>query len=370
MFMKSGVCFANLDLDVNEGIYKKIVAEAKAVSNKLGCCILVMKKGKHCISYLLNSGNVAEVKEHNSDAISYVMQYMNENDVDCIYIRHTIPSIRYINMIKMAHKKGIKLIYEIPTYPYFGEQFKTSKRKYRAVAKIIIDCIFWPIIYYYVDLIPVMRSSTKVHLYKKMISITNGLDITGVEVKSNGQDNRSVFSMVAVGTLFPYHGYDRVLLGMKECNEKIKGVSVHFYVIGESETINELKLEAVSLGLNNVHFLGKKNTDELNKLYFKFDVGLGCLALHRRNADIDTTLKIIEYYCRGIPVVTSGISPMDNILNCTIHVHDDESPINIEEIYDQFRKMSKYRNKEISACARNIFTWNSIISKVIENVLK
>lgn len=45
-------------------------------------------------------------------------------------------------------------------------------------------------------------------------------------------------------------------------------------------------------------------------MYEEFDVGLGCLALHRRNADIDTTLKIIEYYCRGVPVVTSGKEPI------------------------------------------------------------
>ena len=204
-------------------------------------------------------------------------------------------------------------------------------------------------------------------MYKKMIEINNGAFVENIKEKKYKKNN-NIFSLVAVGTLYPYHGYDRILQGLKNCNETINGKKVEFNIIGKSQTIDELKDKVFELGLKNVKFWGIKNVDEMNKLFDNFDVGLGCLALHRRNADIDTTIKIIEYYCRGITVVTSGISPMDNIISSnTIVIQDSEEAINIEEIYNKYIKIKDEEKIKVAQKAKKIFSWKTIMKEMLNS---
>lgn len=142
------------------------------------------------------------------------------------------------------------------------------------------------------------------------------------------------------------------------------GHPVEFHVVGASQTINELKEQAQKLGLKRVVFHGMKTTDELNEMYEKFDVGLGCLALHRRNADIDTTLKIIEYYCRGVPVVTSGKSPYKNPA-VTIQIPDGEDPVDIKSIYSEWKSIDKDELRALSEQAKKEFSWDFIMKQLL-----
>ena len=138
------------------------------------------------------------------------------------------------------------------------------------------------------------------------------------------------------------------VLRLKQCHEEADGVPVEFHIVGSSYTIDQLKKAASDYGLKRVVFHGIKTTDELNEMYEAFDVGLGCLALHRRNADIDTTLKIIEYYCRGIPAVTSGTGPYRDA-SMTIKVPDNEEEVDIGEIYSAWKKIPRESLLQLSA---------------------
>lgn len=355
---------ANIELNENEGIYKKVVAEASAINAVLGSCDLITRfDGKAKVRYADGQTWSGE-----KTVLDYVKACIDEGKVDFLYIRHMIPSPKLISLLKSAKKRNICIYYEIPTYPYFGEQFKASRRKHRAIIKIGLDIIFWPLIYKNIDKLVVIRSSTKAKEYSKMIEITNGVRVDNIQEKTYTRQEPDVFRMVAVGTLFPYHGYDRILRGMASCNEKIENIRVEFHVVGSSQTIDDLHRTADTLKLKNVFFHGIKSTEELNEMYEKFDVGLGCLALHRRNANIDTTLKIIEYYCRGVPVVSSGITPMDNInKQFTIHVDDSETPIDISKLYNQYLNISMEEKKDISKVAKNVFSWNSIMKKILKD---
>ncbi len=355
---------ANLDLSETEGIYKKVNAQAEAVGQAVGMCDIVTRKGKKAKIRNCETGKTIVSDE---DFLDYVLKQINSSDIQLIYVRHMIPSFKLIKVLKAAQKKGIKIYYEIPTYPYFGEQIKVSKRKHRAIAKVSIDIFFWPMIYKHIDKLVVIRSSSKAKKYSKMVEITNGVKTDGIvskEYNKNNSENNKVFRMVAVGTLYPYHGYDRIIKGLQLCNEQINDVTVEFHVVGSSFTIDELKDKVNKMGLKHVIFHGVKTTEELNELYDQFDVGLGCLALHRRNADIDTTLKIIEYYCRGVPVITSGKSPLLD-KRFTLTVADNESAIDIKQIYDYFCKIDNQSLVQLSDIAKNQFSWNNIMHRLL-----
>ncbi|MDM0906262.1 glycosyltransferase [Clostridium perfringens] len=356
---------ANLQLNENEGIYKKIMAQAKGIADSVGKCHLITKNESGSKIY-----DVVNQKLEKKDISIFdaAKLYIEENDISVIYIRHMIPTFKLLSFLKMSKKKGILIYYEIPTYPYFAEQIRTSRRKHRAIIRLALDIIFWPFIYLNIHHLVIIKSNSKVKIYKKMVEITNGAFIDNIVSKKYNLIPNNIFSMVAVGTLYPYHGYDRVLKGLKNCNERVDGKIVEFNVVGSSDTINDLKKQANNLGLKHVKFLGIKSTEELNYLYEKFDIGLGCLALHRRNADIDTTIKIIEYYCRGVPVVTSGSSPMDSYCEkYTVHVEDSEEPIDIGKIYQQYSKLTYKDKVNISKLGNSIFSWNNIMNKLLKS---
>lgn len=41
-----------------------------------------------------------------------------------------------------------------------------------------------------------------------------------------------IFKLVGVGTIYKYHGYDRVINAIKRCNGMIDGKKVRFHIIG------------------------------------------------------------------------------------------------------------------------------------------
>ncbi|ADU27855.1 glycosyltransferase [Ethanoligenens harbinense] len=356
---------ANLELNKNEGIYQKICAEATAIGNVIGRCTLLTRLQD--ASILLDTGT-GESVEVDQSLLNCAKTLIDHKEINLVYIRLMVPGFGLIQLMRKARKKGAKIYYEIPTYPYFAEQFRASKKKYRAAMKISLDCLFFPFINYLCERIVVIKSNTNVHMFHKMVEITNGVQTENITSKNYQTQWDGTFRMVAVGTLYPYHGYDRVLLGLAKCEEQINGIPVEFHVVGESSTINDLRKLTRHLGLKRVKFYGIKSTDELNCMYDQFDVGLGCLALHRRNANIDTTLKIIEYYCRGVPVVTSGLSPLEE-KDYTIHVTDGEDALNIQEIFDIWCRMKREKLEDLAEIAKKRFSWNRIMGKLLENGL-
>ena len=358
---------ANIELNENDGIYKKIMAQKKKKKNSSeGWLITKRSNGARVYDYQANIENTS-----NENIFETSKKTILEHKIGLLYIRHMIPSIKLIKFLIWSKNRKIKIFYEIPTYPFFAEQFRTAKKKSRAIAKIILNIIFFPFIYKNIDRLVVIKSNTKARMLPKMIEITNGVGTEDIIPKSyTNKDESNIFRMVAVGTIYPYHGYDRILKGLSECNEKIGDVIVEFHVVGESYTIDELKNQVKKMGLKHVVFHGIKSTSELNKLYDKFDVGLGCLALYKRNANIDTTLNIIEYYCRGIPVVTSGTSPMEKYQSdTTIYVSNNSKSIDIKRIYEQFKNIKASELKKISSIAKDKFSWNYIMSELLREVL-
>lgn len=353
---------ANLEIHPTEGIYKKILAQSEALGEIVGECDLVIRSGKNAF-VKKQSDQIGAEKQ--IAFLEYVKKEIENNSIACMYIRHMIPSLKLISVLKVAKNKGIRIFYEIPTYPYFTEQYRSSKKKYRAIAKISLDILFWPYIYKYIDKLVVIRSKSKAKHFKKMVEITNGVDIDKIAKKDYSKSkDQKVIRLVAVGTIYPYHGYDRLLMGLAECNEKVKDIIIELHVIGASDTIEDLQDQANTQNLKHVFFHGVKTTEELNEMYDAYDIGVGCLALHRRNADIDTTLKIIEYYCRGLPVITSGISPMDEEESCTIHICDNEEAIDISEIVREYESIEYDVLCKISEIACEKFSWKSIMKKV------
>lgn len=364
-----GIFYCALSLTPNEGISKKIYAQAAAISSSLGKCTLISKEQSGSATSIVEfiDGQIETSNIKQISAIDYLKLQAESSGVDYLYVRHlNIPNFRMLSVLKIAVNRNIKIIYEIPTYPFFYEQIASSRKKVRAIAKVALNVVYLPCAYRYCDTVAAVVSDTTVHKPNKMIEVTNAADANSIQITNYSALPSDVFRIGAVGTLYPYHGYDRVLYGLSQCGEQIDGIPVEFHIIGESQTTCDLENLANKLNLKRVTFHGKKNSDELNEMFSQYHVGVGCLALFRKHANVDTSLKIIEYWDRGLPSVSCGRVPIDKEYRDTvIEVPADESPIDIRSIFEQCKSVSPNHLFDLARYSRARYTWENIMSTLL-----
>jgi len=357
----SSIFVANFIVGEKEGIYKKIYAEAKVLKQMYGECYLVLKTKKGCKVISVGDGSQYEF---GISVLHKTKELVKKLHLELIYVRAMIPNPVLINVLRIAKKNKMRIIYEIPTYPYFAEMYRMAKKKYRALIKIMLDVIYNPIIFHYAERILIVKSNSQKRIHKKMVEMCNGLNVDDVESKVYATPKAlNELNLVAVGTIYPYHGYDRLIEGMRLCNEKIDGIDLKLHFIGASETMNKLEELSKKYQLKHVFFYGEKTTKELNEMYKDFDIGVGCLGLHRKNADIDTSLKVIEYYCRGVPVISSAQCLEERY---TLFVSADDSPINMKEVVDFYRGVvDSNEYKDLSVKSKLKYSWEAVLGKAL-----
>lgn len=373
----SAILIANIEDNNIEGIPKKIKYQACALSKIKGKCELLLKEKGYIVKYFYLKGKLIEKTKLNNVEIigSYKLDILLYKEgakliekglCDTLYIRHSLkPNFSLLNLLVKAKKAKVEIFYELPTYPYFGEQFKESNNKLKTSIRLGYELIFWPVIYVCITKLIVVVSNSKAYKLKKMHTITNGIYYGNIGIKTHIY-NQETYNIIGIGTIFKYHGYEKVLYSIKENKGKIHNKLIQFHIVGESDEIENLKKLSINLGIDkNIIFHGKKFGKELDEIFNESDVAMGCLSLYRRNADIDTTLKVVEYMVRGIPFVTSGIIVNKDIDNTYLSVNNDNSPLQLSEIFNFTENMSQEKLYESAINARRIFSWDNILGEIV-----
>ena len=363
--MSKAIFICDVPIDHQEGIFKKVYEQARVISKIIGECVFFSQTRQKCSSIKFLDGIEKKVIDIESfyDRVFYEL-----NGGDVIYIRHKFPSLKMLSLLIRAKKSCSKLFYEIPTYPYFGEQIKVSPHKFRTAIRILIDILAWPLIYYCVDSLIVIRSNTRARIYKKMHLIPNGIAVSNI-FPFQIMEHPGEINLIVVGTLYSYHGIDRLVNSLKKyyANEKKDKISLH--IVGSSREIDLIKQNVKKERVPNIFFYGKMNSIELSNFYSKMDIGVGCLALYRRNADVDTTLKAVEYLCYGLPVVTSGSLMLedDEIKKMMISVSNDSENISLESIVRQYKRIGIKDRFMAQNLALAELTWDGIFKRILKS---
>lgn len=375
--------FADIEKRLSDGIYKKICSQAKAFSS-YGKCTLLYHYNNSIYADIYESGIIScsnELLKYNTNSsfkinkkmIKIIFEIIKKDRFDLFYYRHSLkPSYSLHRLFKKCKKNGIKVICEIPTYPYFYEQVNNSNHKFVTFNKMLVDHFLWIINYRNIDLIVTILSNSKKRVFKKMFIIENAIDKNNVKLIDYKDSNKNIFNIIGVGTIFKYHGYDRIINQLYECKGKLSnGNKVIFHIVGDSDEINNLRKKSISMGItDNVVFYGKKYSNELDGIFSEMDMAVGCIALYRRHANIDTTLKVIEYTCRGIPFVTSGQAPSlkenDNIL--ALKISNNDANINFDEWKLFCDNLGNKEKGEYAKKALEYFTWENNIERIINKI--
>lgn len=325
----------------------KLLIENKNIYFNNSCLYSNLKKPIYMTFFLILNRKFNEIKD----------------DYDFVYIRFSRNNIFYYQLVKKFSKENIKVITEIPTYPY-DEEFERNTKQYiyRQLDKLITKNL-----YKYV-----YRISTT-NDYKEIfniptIQIRNAVNFEKIK-KVKNKDKHNSINLVGIANLAKWHGYDRIIEGLSIYNiEKNKNYDrdVHFYIVGEGTEKEKLEQLVDKLNLRDkVFFLGAKSGASLDELFDKMDLGVSSLALHRAGGGHDP-IKTKEFLARGIPVI---LGYEDKLVNMTLpfvlKVNSSEEAIEISKIVDRFESIIE-NSEDIRRYAQEHLTWQQQMKKIIE----
>lgn len=269
-------------------------------------------------------------------------KYQGEYDgADFIYmrqVRHDYPFVRYLKQIK-KHNPNIKIIYEIPTYPYEFESRITPKNCHVTIK----DRLNRRKLKKYVDRIVTFYDQEKIFGIPT-IKLQNGFDFSALTINDEMIDKNAVH-IIEVSTTASWHGYDRMIEGLYRYYSNGGQVDIKFHMVGDPlpelvDLVHQYLLE------DHVIFHGRQSGEALDQIYNQCVLGIDVLGGHRKDYPISSSLKSREYAAKGLPLVTSSpVDYMDEAFEYQLVIPYDDSPVDISTVIDFLHKC--YRNKDV-----------------------
>lgn len=358
------------------GISKKIhyqVNGLKEAGHKVDLCYYTVGPNGHRLRMInediiedYGCGKLSPIKKR----ICYetISQYIISQKIQLVYMRsdhNANPfTIHFLHKIK---RHGVKVVMEIPTYPYdqeykgFPLQSQIELRTDQCFRKYLAKQLFRISTFSDYDTI----------FGAKTIKISNGIDFSQIKLKTEQREPSSPFHLIGVAEVHYWHGFDRVMKGIGEYYQHSHDREVYFHVVGgvgSSEMsifesiIQEYKIKKYII------FHGQLFGDKLDEVFEQANFGIASLARHRSHITNIKTLKNREYAARGIPFIYSEIDSDFENKPYILKALADESTINISEIISFYEKCN-YTPYEIRNSIENL-SWVNQMQKVVDEVLR
>ena len=368
------VCYMNLNSSGTIGIKNKIINQIKAMEDSGIRVCYIWPEGKHINS---NMGENAFSDFSNVDRAALSIA----DDFDAAYIRlNCTVSASQLLLIQKLKKRGAKVLFEVPTYPFDGEIIgsikndikKGKKRKaYKAAKKFVKYKIRSLQVHKYVDRV-VTYSDDKRIWGIKTINIQNGVNADDVRI-SNRKSQAQEMHAICVSSCAYWHGYDRFIAGLGKYYETPHDVDVYLDVVGDGGAIVEYKYLSQKYNIEDkVLFHGKLCGDELEAIYDQADIALDAMGRHRSGVKYNSSLKGKEYLAKGLPIVSGVRTELDKAEDFPFYyrVPANDSPINIGEVLEFYKKILEipYYKITIREYAEKYFSFEYTLRNVISYI--
>jgi len=278
--------------------------------------------------------------------LSAIIKKINAGErYDFVYIRKGLIDKEYVHQLCTIKRSSpnTKILLEIPTYPYDGEipfydyPFLHNDRLARKDLSYCVDRI-------------VTYSEDEEIFGVPTIQIHNGADYTNTPVRSCKKHEG--INLIAVALFDSWHGYDRVIRGMKMDFYKVMDNNLHLWLVGNGRAVRTYKKLVNRYRLSDyVHFCGLKSGAELTEIYDSSDIGLDAMGRHRGGVYYNSTLKGKEYCARGIPSISGVRTELDAEPGFPyyLRVPADDSPVSVDDILAFYHKIYDDKNPETVA---------------------
>jgi glycosyltransferase involved in cell wall biosynthesis len=340
--MSKSLYLAHWDMVGGDGITKKIRAQISALN----------EVHKHCDFVILGQKSVYSNVTSKSTLRDIVRDLARRYDF--VYVRNCNGYGTLKLLYILGNINSERVVYEIPTYPYWGEIVSLTTKLEYLFKKLFIR--------FFIDKIVYIGSAEEKIWGVTATSITNCISwpIEPVTLIKKKIEDENV-QVVGVASQAIWHGYDRFIEGMSIYPKS----NVIFHIVGDGPSLIELKSLVQRLNLtDNVIFHGRLDGEELNHLLLNMDCGIDSLARHRVGVTHNSSLKAKEYLAYGLPVVMSHIDLSILNLDFVMRVSESDTPISVDNILDLVRD-NKTCKTQIQDFAYDNFSWVSVFSELV-----
>ncbi|MBK8785157.1 MAG: hypothetical protein IPN43_01365 [Chitinophagaceae bacterium] len=233
---------------------------------------------------------------------SVFSKQVSSNNYDVVYVRiHyfvTFGLLRFLKKIKRTNK-SVRIYIEIPTFP-FDKELKSKVYRFRnQVNRLTI-----PLLKKYVTKI-VTLSTHDIIWGIPTVRISNGFlpavtDRELVRRQPNVPDNEFHIAMIA--QFNDWHAADILVKSLKAYTLTSGPVTIKIHFIGKmiAKVIEMVKQENLQ---HDIIFHEEMDANEIAMFLNNIHVCVGTLGHHRKNIQLDSSLKNREYAFSGMPMI-------------------------------------------------------------------
>jgi hypothetical protein len=382
-----GIYLSNLEPAKAKGYEAKILGQIQGF-NKLGADMdLIYLASDNKVVLKKYSATKAEIEEQtlskfiNNLLLKRIALYKNALQIikrkvhDFLYLRHPRSDPLYIYFLKRVKElnPNLVIISEIPTYPYDREYINCNSLKDKLL--ILLDRITRNKLKKYIDRIVVIAYEGDV-FGTPSINITNGIDTSSIKPISNPRSITDEISLIGVGNVDFWHGYDRVIYGLKDYyNNHNTQLKITFDIVSPvREEVKNLQEITTELGLSEyVIFHDKKDGEELDELFDRCHLAVGDLGSYRKGLKQTAALKVRDYSARGIPFISSVEDPdFSSDFPYILKLSADNEPVNMLQVIDFIKniQLDLQHSSKLRDYATQNLDWSIKLKPVIEIIKK
>lgn len=329
------------------GVERKVRAQCKALQQYLDCELVILPPVQY-------SGGVAEkiIRRLPLTAAWRKWKYKGEfNDADYLYIRqvyHDASFARYLRAIRRQNPK-IKIIYEVPTYPYDQQTtwtvssapFRIKERVNRRRVANLVDRI---VTFYGQEEIwgvPCFR-------------LINGFDFSSVSLSPRVLTKE--IHIVSVAQTAFWHGYQYMIVGLRDYYAAGGEENIIYHMVGNALPEHIRTVENYHLK-DHVVFHGRQSGDALYEIYRSCGLGLNVLGVPADGNPKSSSLKSREYAALGLPIVSSlpiDFLPEDYPYLCILPPVNE--PVDVTQIVRFYHKLYDQTDPNVIAASIRAFS--------------
>ena len=294
------------------------------------------------------------------------------DDVDFIYLRRpfflTVWTLRFLRKLKRRNPR-VKVIYELPTYPYDREI--TDKKKNLPV--YWKDVICRQFLHRYVDRVSVLGQEKEVFGIPA-IQIRNGYDFDCIRPREPKTDKTTI-DIAAVGCFDFWHGYERLMKGLQAYYQSGGAKRFRLHFAGDGPVLSDYVQLSAQLGLeDSCVFYGMQNREQLQSIYALCDFGASSFGLYRKGLSLSCDLKSREYMAAGLPILFGGnidLEQYEDLHPFLISFPNDDTSVDffrIEQCYDRIYGQEQ-TDQEIIKRIRSVALRELNMGKAMERVI-
>ncbi|HXR84044.1 MAG TPA: glycosyltransferase [Hanamia sp.] len=359
------------------GISKKIIAQVNALKNVGIDVTLSYLKANHENTLIARYAGEKKIDNFSPNPIlsqiqwrckyRNVLKYIQENHIQIVFIRYIhFANPFFIRFLKSLKQRNIKVLLEIPTYPYDQEYQqlkltsklvllieKFSRRKFKKYVTRILTVTPYKTIF---DV--------------PTIEISNGIDPHSIKIVEKNKTNEEIH-LIGVASMAHWHGYDRVIEGFHNYYSKsTNNQKIYFHLVGDNDNSETLRYKELvkKYDLSKyIIFYGRKSGKDLDLIFDKADMAVGSLGCHRINIKDVKSLKNREYCARGLPFFYSEKDAEFEGKNFVYRIPADESPVDIKQIIE-FYSAHNFDKFEIRKYAVDNLSWEKQYERVMKEL--